>query len=203
MGIASGSRHNEWEGHNVERIKTIFYSFLILLALGGILYYLRNADFGDTIFLYCFAALAALVILVQSYSLVFDMFHHGVTAALNTTKKTTDVAEISEAQKVEKKQYPRWKTIISLFVVASVTGFFLYFYKPLRGDTFWLYAIGFFILMVCTFFYQTYRLIYDVFHRGVTAALIATDETPAVTEKSDLRRVEGNEMPTQPDGAGR
>jgi hypothetical protein len=91
----------------VERLKAIFYSFLILLALGGYLYWLRDADFGDTILFYFLAALAALVIIVQSYSLIYDVFHRGVTAALNATDETTTVTEKSDLLKVEGNEVPK------------------------------------------------------------------------------------------------
>jgi hypothetical protein len=71
----------------VERLKKIFYSFIILLALGGLLYWLRGRDLGDTIFLYGFAALIALAFFHQTYLLIYDVFHHGVTAALNPAEK--------------------------------------------------------------------------------------------------------------------
>lgn len=135
----------------------------------------------------------------QTYLLIYDVFHHGVTAALNPAEKITAVTEKSEVQKVEKKEMPRWKNIIYSFIAALFIGVFLYYYKPVQRDTFWLYAIGFFILLVIYFFLQTYRMIYDVFRRGVTAALNATDKTTDVTEKSDVQRVEGNKMPRPQD----
>jgi hypothetical protein len=187
----------------VEHLKKIFYSLIILLVLGGLLYWLRGQDLRDTFLLYLLGALVALAFFHQTYLLIYGVFHRGVTATPNTAEKATAVTETSDLQKVEKNQTPRWKAVSFLFITTLVLGSLTYWYGAPRSshDELPLYFFGGFALVALAFFHQTYLLIYDVFHRGVIAALNTVDETPAVTKKSDVQKVEDNKMPTQQHGA--